>query len=181
MTDLQIPVLTTEHLILREPRESDIDAVAAFYASDRSRYVGGPCERIWAWRWLLLGIGHWVLKGYGYWTVEERATGGIVGRVGVVNHDGWPEPELGWHIYEGFEGRGYAFEAATAARDHVQGHMGLGPLCSLIEPTNERSKALATRLGASFERVHEHVNGERDELWRHPATELTDGGMEAYA
>lgn len=163
------PTLTTDRLILREPRESDFAAVAAFYASDRSRFVGGPCSQIEAWRWLLLGIGHWVLKGYGYWTVEERATGAVVGRVGVVSHEGWPEPELGWHIYEGFEGKGYGGEAALAARTHAQDEMGLGPLCSLIDPANDRSKALATRMGARFERMHAHLGGDEIELWRHPA------------
>ena len=38
---VDIPVLKTERLILREPRLADLDAVTAFGASDRAQYVGG--------------------------------------------------------------------------------------------------------------------------------------------
>ncbi len=162
-----IPVLETDRLTLREPRESDLDAMAAFYASDRSRYVGGPVPRVGAWRWLLINIGHWTLRGFGFWTVEERDTGVIAGRVGVVFHDGWPEPELCWHIYDGFEGRGIATEAVLAARDHAQRAMRLGPLMSLIDIANSRSQTLARRVGAVHERDILHL-GQSLGLWRHP-------------
>lgn len=38
----------------------------------------------------------------------------FVGRIGVICHDGWPGPELGWHLFS--EGKGYANEAALAAK-----------------------------------------------------------------
>lgn len=148
-----IPVLETERLILRAPRLSDLDALADFLASPRAQYVGGPSSRYQSWRSLLTVTGHWVMRGYGYWTVEDRASGQPVGRVGVHFHEGeWPEPELGWHIFNGFEGKGYAYEATLAARDAATTRFGLGSLSSLISPDNTRSRRLAERLGATVER-----------------------------
>ena len=115
---VDIPVIQTPRLILREPRAADFDAVA--------------------------------------------------GRLGLVEHDGWPEPELGWHIYEGFEGRGYAYEGAMAARDHACRVMGMAPMISCIAPENLRSRRLAERMGAVIERETELL-GQPCLIYRHPA------------
>ena len=44
------PTLHTERLTLRMPRLADFEPRAAFYASDRSVYEGGPKPRAAAWR-----------------------------------------------------------------------------------------------------------------------------------
>ena len=147
-----IPTLATDRLILREPRESDLEAMVVFGASDRNIHVGGAQDRWQVWRGLLANIGHWALRGYGFWSVDTKS-GDFVGRVGVIYHDGWPEPELAWHLFDGFEGKGYAAEAALAARGHAYRELSMEPLISMIDPANARSIALAKRLGASFERA----------------------------
>ena len=162
-----IPTVATDRLTLRPPREADFDAMLAFGQSPRSAFVGGPFGRWESWRSLLAGIGHWSLRGFGFWSVDLTETGQMVGRVGLGMHDGWPEPELGWHIYDGFEGKGYAFEAAIAARDHAFRVNGLGPLISLIDPNNLRSAALARRLGAVVERQIVFFDHPAD-VYRHP-------------
>ena len=97
-----IPSLTSERLILRAPREQDFDAMLAFNASPRAGFIGGEAPRQQVWRGLLANIGHWALRGYGFFSVDTHA-GEFVGRVGVINHDGWPEPELAWHLFDGAE------------------------------------------------------------------------------
>ena len=164
---VSVPVIRTERLTLRDPRVGDLDAVAGFMASPRAGFVGGPMTRFDAWRNILTLCGHWVMRGYGYWTIEETATGRIAGRVGVHNHEEkWPEPELGWQVFDGFEGRGYAHEAALAAREQA-GRMGLGPLISLIVPDNLRSRQLADRMGAVVEREIDLL-GKHVLMYRHP-------------
>ncbi|MFV0300653.1 MAG: GNAT family N-acetyltransferase [Paracoccus sp. (in: a-proteobacteria)] len=165
---VDIPVLTTERLILREPREADLDAMVAFEASDRTRYIGGKLEPWQTWGVLNATIGSWITRGFGWWTVEDRASGVMAGRVGVGYPLDWPEPELGWHIYDGFEGRGLAHEAALAARNCAHGQMGLGPLISLIHPENTRSRRLAERLGAVIETDDYILRGEPCLIYRHP-------------
>ncbi|KGJ06493.1 Protein N-acetyltransferase, RimJ/RimL family [Paracoccus halophilus] len=164
---VDVPLLETGRLVLREPRLSDWDAMNAFGRSERSGFIGGPFEEWQNWGALTGGIGHWLLRGYGLWSVEDRATGRPAGRVGVINHIDWSEPELGWHIYDGFEGRGIAYEAAMAARDHAQGRMGLGPLISHIHPDNTRSRRLAERMGAVVERETE-LRRTPCLIYRHP-------------
>ena len=148
---LQIPTLETERMILRGPLESDFDTVAAFMASPRAEFIGGPQERFPAWRGFIGVLGHWALRGYGFWTLVDKTTNRLLGRVGFINHDGWQEPELGWHLFEGVEGHGFAYEAATAARRYGALHFGLDGVISYIDPRNTRSAALAHRLGASLE------------------------------
>lgn len=168
---VSVPVVRTERLILREPRVADLDAVAAFMATPRAEYVGGMMTRHQSWRQILQVFGHWQVRGYGYWTIEEAATGRIVGRTGVHFHEvEWPAPELGWQIFDGFEGRGYAQEAALAARTQA-GRMGLSALISLIAPDNLRSRRLAERMGASPEREIELL-GQPALVYRHPAEAL---------
>jgi RimJ/RimL family protein N-acetyltransferase len=165
---LDIPVIETERLILRAPRVSDLEAMLAFNASPRSGFLGGGAPRQAVWRALLANIGHWAVRGFGFWTVENRA-GEIVGRVGVIDHDEWPEPELGWHLFDGHEGRGYALEAALAARTDAQRRLGLPPLMSLIDPANARSIALALRMGAVAESETIEPNLRTPvRLFRHP-------------
>ena len=64
---------------------------------------------------------------------------------------GWAEPELGWTLMAEAEGKGLGFEAAAAARDYAARHQGLNGVISYIAHANDRSRALAERLGASLE------------------------------
>ena len=81
-----------------------------------------------------------------------------------------PEPEIGWSLFEGFEGRGYATEAALEARDWAYRSAGWTTAISLIAPQNAASKAVATRLGAAPEGRFVHPEeGWEAEIWRHPS------------
>ncbi|MCX7566731.1 GNAT family N-acetyltransferase [Sulfitobacter sp. F26169L] len=162
-----VPVITTDRLILRGPRESDFEAFAAFGASERSKWVGGPYPRIRNWGGFLATYGHWAMRGFGMWMLEHRETGGTAGRVGMIFNDGWDEPELGWSVFEGFEGQGIAFEAASAARRYAAQHQNLDGVISYINPENTRSIALAERLGAHHERDSELL-GNTTRIYRHP-------------
>ena len=92
--------------------------------------------------------GHWVLYGYGPWMVTIKGSDRAVGSVGVWHPEGFPERELGWLLWPDAEGRGIAFEAAQAARDHDFRTHGTKTLVSYIDPDNARSIRLAERLGA---------------------------------
>lgn len=179
MIDLHIPVLTTPRLTLRGPAPEDFEPIVAFYASkERSWGFGGPMTRHQSWRWFATSIGHWVLNGYGFWTVVERDSGRVVGIVGLWCPDGWPEPELGWVMFEGSEGRGYAREAAEEVRRHAYDSLGFTTLTSNIFPGNDRSIALAERLGATFERSFESVSHGTELQYRHPAPAALREGRE---
>lgn len=161
------PTIETRDLVLRGYREDDFEAFAAFGASERARFVGGPQDRWSSWRAFMAGIGHWTLRGYGMWMVEHRETARVAGRVGMIYNDGWHEPELGWHIYDGFEGQGFAYQACIAARAYSAQHFGLDAVISYIDPENTRSVALARRLEARYECDGELL-GKPCQIYRHP-------------
>jgi RimJ/RimL family protein N-acetyltransferase len=167
---LPIPVLTTDRLTLRAPREGDFPAMLAFNDSPRSGFVGGGKDRQGVWRGHLSNIGHWALRGYGFYSVDTHA-GDFIGRVGVIYHDGWDEPELAWHLFDGFEGNGYAYEAALAARADYHARISRQPPISYIDVTNTRSEALAKRLGAVLEKTLNDDKG-HDHVYRHPKPEV---------
>ena len=167
MTDL-VPRITSDTLILRGYEESDFPRFAQFAASDRAQFVGGPMDAADSWRSFLAAMGHWALRGYGMWIIEDRASGQVAGRAGIIFNDGWHEPELGWHIYDGFEGQGVAYRACVMAREYSAQNFGLDRVMSYICSDNHRSLRLATRLGATFEK-NVTMRGAPVELWRHPS------------
>lgn len=168
---LSIPVIETERLILRAPAAEDLPRLEAFFASERSAYVGGPRDAMACFTSLASRIGHWALRGYGLWHFEEKATGTFMGWAGIIDAPGWHEPELGWSVIEDGEGKGFASEAAIAARGYAARHFGMAHLMSYIAPANARSIAMAIRLGARFEREHS-LMGKSCHIYRHPKMEI---------
>ena len=177
-----IPSLETDRLILRDTREADIAAEVDFYASDAARFVGGPKKPHETWRMMAMMLGHWALRGYGFWALEEKTTGAYMGRVGLWYPQGWYEREIGWTLMPAAQGKGFATEAAQAARAHAYDVLGWDTAISQIAPDNAPSKAVASRLGARFETTYDDPEYGEIEIWRHPAPgDLVNGGMEAYA
>ncbi|MEL6648736.1 MAG: GNAT family N-acetyltransferase [Pseudomonadota bacterium] len=162
------PTVTSKQLILRGYLESDYERFAEFGTSKRACFVGGPVSAAECWRSFMAAIGHWTLRGYGMWVIEDRESGHVAGRVGIILNDGWHEPELAWHIYEGFEGKSVAYRAALLAREYSARHFGLNRVMSYISKENQRSIRLATRLGAIHEKDVE-MRGAPTQMWRHPS------------
>lgn len=142
-----IPRLETDRLILRAPQLSDFEHRAAFYASERSTHEDGPKSRAEAWREWASEVGQWHLMGYGPFSVEDRATGAYLGEVGIYHPEGYPEAELGWFVVPQAEGKGIAMEAAQAVLDWAAHDLKMTHLVNYIAPANDRSIALAKRLG----------------------------------
>jgi RimJ/RimL family protein N-acetyltransferase len=166
MTD-HIPVLDTQRLTLRAPKKSDLRTLTAFYETERSHMVGGPRDATGSFSSLASRIGHWALHGYGLWHIDSRENGDFLGWAGIINPAGWDEPELGWTLFAHAEGKGFAFEAARAARAFAAQAFKLDGVISYIRADNTRSAALATRLGATYE--HDGtVMGTACHIWRHP-------------
>ncbi len=162
-----IPVLDTQRLTLRAPQASDLPTLTAFYETERSHTVGGPRTALESFTGLTARIGHWAVCGFGLWHIDSRENGDFLGWVGVMNPPGWQEPELAWALFAHAEGKGYAFEAARAARAFASQEFKLDGLISYILPDNTRSAALAERLGASIE-GDGLLLGKPCNIWRHP-------------
>ena len=165
-----IPTLLTPRVRLCAAGPAHMDAIVGFLTSERARFVGGPLDRVWAWRRGASWTGHWLLRGYGGWALEERASGEPIGFCGVLHWPLKPERELGWLAFERAEGRGLIAEAARAAIAYVRDGMGWDRLASFVAPNNERSIRLARGLGATNEgpsALYRERFGEPHDTWRH--------------
>ena len=142
--------MQTDRLLLRQWRESDLDAYARMVADPEvMRYLadGVPVDRFGAWRQLAAFIGHGVLRGYTHWAIELRASGEFIGRAGPWRPDGWPALEIGWAIAPQHQGRGYATEAGGVAQHVAWTSLKPDRLVSLVRPANAPSAAVARKLG----------------------------------
>lgn len=161
------PVLRTERLTLRPHRLADFPAVAAFFATDAARFVGGPLDDRRAWFGFAADVGSWELMGFGGWAIEETATGVLVGQVALNKPPFFPEREIGWIVFPEHQRRGYAHEAARAARDHAFGPLGWDTAVSYVHPENVASIAVARKLGAVEDPAAERFDA-ADLVFRHP-------------
>lgn len=85
-------------------------------------------------------VGHWPISGMGGWAIDIIETAQAIGEVAVCQPPEYPETEIGWVLFEGFEKQGYALEAATAARNSLCS----ASLVSYVDPENVASIQLAS-------------------------------------
>jgi RimJ/RimL family protein N-acetyltransferase len=148
MIDLAIPTIETTRLRLRPPAAlEDFPAFERIMTSERAQFMGGPFDRWGAWGMLCHDVAGWALFGHGGLMVDRQTDGVCIGQVSINHGPLFPEKELGWMLYEGAEGQGYATEAAAALRDWAFNVLGLPTLVSYMDPANTRSVAVAQRLG----------------------------------
>jgi RimJ/RimL family protein N-acetyltransferase len=144
------PTLETERLILRPPKEEDLDGWAEMMADEEAaRYVGGLQSRAGAWRGLACMTGSWVLRGFGMFSVIEKESGRWVGRLGPWQPEGWPGTEVGWGLIRDAWGKGYATEGSAAAMDWAFDVLGWDDIIHCIDPDNAGSIGVAKRLGST--------------------------------
>ncbi len=139
------PLITTDRLTLRHHEMVDMDPFWAFYQSGRAEYVSAPENRTDMYYGFLSEVATWDLLGFGAWAID--LDGQIIGQVSIIHPPHFPEREIGWIMFDGHEGKGYAHEAARAALDWAW-DQGMETLVSYIDQSNTRSQTLAKRLGA---------------------------------
>ncbi len=161
------PVLKTARLTLRPMVADDFPAFADFWLSGRSDGMGGPYDARNAWGVFCHDVALWPLYGHGALMIDLDATGETVGQVGINAGPLFPETELGWLLFAGHEGCGYATEAAAALRDWGFAVRGLPTLVSYVDPDNHRSAAVALRLGAALDPQAKGLDA-TDLVYRHP-------------
>lgn len=151
----EIPVVSTERLVLRGYTANDFDALHKLWGdAEVTRYITGqPSTALETWMRLLNSAGHWALLGYGFWLVEERDSARVVGQVGLADlrrdiepgFDG--APEVGWVLAPWCHGRGYATEAVTAALAWGEANLAMTRCCCMIAPEHTASLRVAAKCG----------------------------------
>ena len=146
-----IPTIETDRLRLRHWEMKDFGAYAALRtSSELQRYVGGPVSKDKAWEDFCAAPGQWALRGFGLFLVAEKDSDAAAGFAGLWYPPDIAEPELCWSLFPGHTGKGYATEAAAAAKRWANKERGLPALMSFVHPENLASQKVAERLGAKL-------------------------------
>lgn len=164
-----IPTIETERLRLREWRIADFDGYLALKTSPELQkyYLGGAKSAQQAWEDFCAVSGQWVLRGVGIFLAADRKTDAPRGCTGLWFPLDQEVPELCWSLFPGNMGRGYATEAALAARQWVHENSPYHKLVSYIHPDHTASCAVAERLGAK-PRNRIMLYGEDRLVYHHP-------------
>jgi len=98
-------------------------------------------------------IEHWERHGYGEWAAEEKASGRLVGKIGLHHHADWSaeevKVEVGWLLARDAWGKGYATEGAAASLEDAFERVRLDRVLSIAQVENRRSVRVMERIGLS--------------------------------
>lgn len=149
-----IPTLTTDRLLLRSWRESDLEPFAALNADPEvMEFMRGPLTRDASDAWVGRINDSWTTNGYGLWAVEVKDGPEFIGFVGLADAlfeaPFTPAVEVGWRLARSAWGNGYATEGARAALSYGFRDVALTEILTFTAAVNTRSRAVMERLGMS--------------------------------
>ena len=160
--------LETPRLLLRLPELSDVEPFMGIFwdpevvEKKQVTLTESPGDVDVARRQTAAFLDQWKLRGYGMWTVVEKATGEVIGCVGLQMWKGWPGVELAWVIHRSRWNHGFATEAGLAALQWAWDSTKIDHVISLINADDLRSMRVATKIGEQFERPDvDPLNGEK--------------------
>jgi RimJ/RimL family protein N-acetyltransferase len=137
-------------LTLREFRADDLDQLAPMVADEEQmQFYPAPRTRDEARAWIDRNLSLYEAHGFGVWLIEARATSEFLGYSGIkpIVVEGVSTLEIGWHLKKTAWNRGYATEAAGAARDLAFGRFAQTQLIALVPPEHVASRRVAEKIG----------------------------------
>lgn len=141
------PVIETERLRMRPLGIEYLDELVALSDDpDVTRFVTA-LDRPMAEERLRANEREWAERGHGMFALLDRREGRFLGRAGLRYWPQFDETEVGWVLRRDAWGHGYATEAATASLDWGFRSLAVPYFTAMIVPANERSIAVARRLG----------------------------------
>lgn len=101
--------------------------------------------------------GHWAASGHVGMAIFSRADGRYLGGTGfTVTSLAVPSFEIGYWLRQSAEGHGYMSEAVRTLTTYLFDSLGAQRVCIRCDARNTRSKAVAERLGFTFESCTRH-------------------------
>ena len=168
--------LVTDRLRLtRWTEEHDAFLLALSSEPAVVRFIGDgrPWTRAFALEVAERNRSHWAEHGFGWRPLAERATGEVVGFIGLNLTIDRPtegvvagEHEIGWWLATKAWGRGFAAEGARAVAAEAWDRLGAPSLLARIQAPNDASKRVARGIGLRHEETGRTPEGAVVELWR---------------
>jgi RimJ/RimL family protein N-acetyltransferase len=146
--------LLTDRLRLRQWEDRDVDRLACIYTDPGYLEHMPAMDREATASQVARFRERWEKDGFSHWAVEERATGALVGRIGLLCHHDWPleaaPVEVGWTLAPEARGRGFATEGGRASLEAAFAHLDVARVISITTPGNARSRRVMEKLGLSL-------------------------------
>ncbi|MEO7911537.1 MAG: GNAT family N-acetyltransferase [Roseiflexaceae bacterium] len=147
-------VLETERLILRWLSADDAAFILEL-VNDPAwlRFIGDRGVRTLedARDYILNGpVAMYRRTGFGLYLVELKQGATPIGMCGLIERVGLEDIDIGFAFLPAFCGQGYAYESASAMIRYAQDTLGLNRVVAIVDPDNQRSITLLTKLGLSF-------------------------------
>ncbi|MBE6709069.1 MAG: GNAT family N-acetyltransferase [Ruminococcaceae bacterium] len=152
-----IPVLETEHLILRRMQKSDADDMYDYAKRhDTTRYLlwNPHPDRKFTYQYLVYLNHQYKVGEFHDWAVIERESDRMIGTCGFTRFDyGNDGAEIGYVLNPDFWGRGYATEAVRRVIRFGFDYLGLHRLEAKYMEGNNASRRVMEKCGMTFEGV----------------------------
>jgi [ribosomal protein S5]-alanine N-acetyltransferase len=149
--------IATGRLLIRELTPADAPFILTLLNEPAfHRYIGdkGVRDLAGAERYLREGpLTMYARHGFGLWLVTLKGDHTPIGLCGPLKRDSLDHPDLGFALLACHCGRGYAFEAASAALAHARGTLMLDTILAVTALENPSSIKLLGKLGFRFVRM----------------------------
>lgn len=145
-------IIETERLILRTWKEEDVEP---YYQINQDlkvlEYLPGPMTMEQAQHFIHDMNKQWEKRHYTLWAAEEKASGDLMGFIGLslldLGKPFIPSVEIGWRLGSDYWGQGYATEGAKAALDYGFNTCQLEEIVAITVMDNKRSQRVMEKIG----------------------------------
>lgn len=159
-------ILHTERLTLRELTTGDTAFIIELLNSPGwLNFIGDRNVRTnqEATDYLLNGpIKSYHENGFGLSLVSTRADDKPIGLCGLLKRPTLQMPDIGFALLPGFDGKGYAYEIASALLARTKSKWNIPKICAIVMPTNLSSIKLIEKLG--LKQVGTYLTEDKKEL-----------------
>ncbi len=107
---------------------------------------------------------HYEKYGYGSFTMILSGNGTKIGTCGLYVRPGLEVPDIGFALFEPYEGQGLAYEAASFLMKKLNEEFTIEKISAITSKTNQASQTLIEKLGLAFKKTVV-LPDETEELW----------------
>jgi len=161
-------VLETERLRLREFTTEDTEFIVELFNSPGwLKFIGDRKVKTTqqARHYLENGpIKSYSRNNYGLYLVEKKDDGAPVGMCGILKRESLDHPDIGFAFLPQHNGKGFAFEVASALIAYAREKLGITRLAAITVPGNERSIRLLEKIGLTYQKRFKFPNSTEELL-----------------
>jgi RimJ/RimL family protein N-acetyltransferase len=152
-----VTILETDRLILRELTPNDAEFI--FELLNEPSFIQNIGDRNIrtlddARAYIVNGpVASYAKNGFGLYLIVLSETDESIGMCGLIRRDGLEDVDIGYALLPRFWSRGYAVEAARAAKAYAKDVIGLKRIVAIVDPANEDSIRVLEKIGLRYEKM----------------------------